>query len=608
MLSVSDKLRSPICCIMGHVDTGKTSLLDNIRRTNVQGGEAGGITQQIGATFFDKDTLLKRTEVMHTQELDESLKLDDLKLPGLLIIDTPGHEAFSNLRSRGSGLCDIAILVIDLMHGIEQQTRESIKLLRKRKTPFVVAMNKVDRLYGWKSTKDGASIHSLKAQDDIQQFNELTSEIKVQLAEEGINSALYWENTDVIDWANDDLTVSLVPTSAHTGEGIPDLLQLLAKLTQQYMSEALRLKQYLQCTILEINVIEGLGTTLDVILVNGTLHEGDRICVATKNGPQITTIRALLTPPPCRETRVKSEYIHHERVEAAMGIKLSLTDNLEDAMAGTGIMLVGEDDNENDIMEEVLKETQISNIELEEKGVLVQASTIGALEALCQHLKEECKPPVPIAATGIGPIFKRDVMKASIMNQSKAKEYSAILAFNVRVDQEAHERAQKEGVQIFTAEIIYHLGNAYQKFYNEVLEERKQQAMGLAVFPVVLEILKDNIFNYKNPIIIGVKVKEGTLRTGTPLAIPFKGGMHVGRVTGIEINHRNVEKLKKGMEAAISIDADNITYGRQFDHNDTLYSEISRASIDALKEYFRSDLDKSEWKLVAKLKPLFGIP
>merc|ERR1711988_727498 len=344
----------------------------------------------------------------------------------------------------------------------------------------------------------------------------------------------------------------------------------------------------------------------------GSLHEGDRICIATKNCPQITTIRALLTPPPCRETRVKSDYVHHESLEAAMGVKLSLTDNFEDALAGTGIMLVGDDDNEDDIKEEVLKETTFANLELEEKGVVVQASTIGALEALLQHLKEECNPPVPVSKTGIGPIFKRDVRNAAIMKDKGGDEFAVILAFNVKIDGEAQQEADATGVRIFTAEIIYHLGNAYQTYYDQIMEQKRIEAMEYAVFPAIVRIMPEHIFNTKNPIVLGVKVLEGVLKVGTPLCLPYKGGMKVGRVEGIESNHVSMEKLKKGMEAAVNINTNstnpNLTYGRQFDANDTLYSEISRASIDALKEYFKDEVTKEEWKLVAKMKKIFGIP
>ena len=297
------ELRSPICCILGHVDTGKTTILDKIRNTNVQEGEAGGITQQIGATFFPSSKL--------QTEIDKLKSFYDINVsvPGLLIIDTPGHESFSNLRSRGSSLCDIAILVIDLMHGIEKQTMESLELLKMRKTPFIVAVNKIDRVYDWKPINNESSYISLKKQGkpSVGEFKKRLDGMITELAERGFNAALYWENPDVSSY------ISLVPTSGITGEGLPDLLGVILKYSSKFLKQKIKmLGDVFDCTVLEVKMIEGLGTTIDVILVNGELKEGDKIVLMGFNGPIITTIRALLTPHPMKEMRVKNEYLHHK--------------------------------------------------------------------------------------------------------------------------------------------------------------------------------------------------------------------------------------------------------------------------------------------------------
>jgi translation initiation factor 5B len=575
-----DNLRSPIACIMGHVDTGKTKLLDKIRHTNVQEGEAGGITQQIGATQFPRETLMMQTQCM------QEIKPFDINIPGLLVIDTPGHESFTNLRSRGSSLCDIAILVIDLMHGLEQQTIESINLLKKRRCPFIVALNKVDRCYGWKTLKDGPIQKALAQQDENcgYEFKDRSERIIVQLMELGMNAKLYWENDDPAH------TVSLVPTSAITGEGIPDLLKMIITLTQERLTDQLMYMENLQCTVLEVKVIEGLGHTVDVVLVNGTLREGDSIVVSTMDGPVVTNIRALLTPPPNREMRVRSEYIHHEMIKGAIGVKIVAPD-IARAVAGTPIMVLHPDDDVEDIKEEVQSDLTkvMKSLQTDQKGVMVHASTLGALEALLQFLREECKPPIPVSFVNIGPIHKKDVMRASIMHEKKMPEYATILAFDVSIDSEARAMAEESNVKIFTAEIIYHLFDQFTAYMNGLYETKKSEAQAVVVFPCVLKILPQHIFNKKDPIVIGVEVVEGTLRINTPLYIPALE-LDVGVVNRLEINHKEVTAAKKGSQVSIRITNESnptLTYGRQFDHTQTLYSKISRASIDACKEFFK---------------------
>lgn len=600
-----DDLRCPIVVIMGHVDTGKTKLLDKIRKTNVQGGEAGGITQQIGATFFEKKTLEVQTE-----KLNETEKFN-IDVPGMLVIDTPGHESFTNLRSRGSSLCDVAILVVDLMHGLEQQTIESLQMLRSKGTPFVVALNKVDRCYAWKTCADAPIRDALKEQAEgtISEFRTRSTEAKVQLQEQGINSNIYWEMGEE-DWMSSDF-VPLVPTSAITGEGVQDILLLLCQMAQRKLWKQIMWCGNLQATVLEVKQIDGLGTTIDVLVVNGYLREGDKAVFCTLDGPIVAEIRGLLTPPPSREMRVKADYIHHKEIKGAVGVKI-IGNNLEKVMAGTSVMIVGPDDEEEDIKAEVMSDmTKLKEkLSVDKKGVMVQASTLGALEALLQFLREETKPPIPVSSIGIGAITKRDVTQISIMNEKGCSEYATILAFDVNVEKEAREHATEMKVRIFTADIIYHLFDQFTRFMEELAEKRRAEAAAIAVFPSIIKILPQHVFNQKDPIIVGVEVVEGILKIGTPLCIPALGGLHIGKVTSIESNGREQQTVRKGASVAIKIlneSNPNLTYGRQFDATNNLYSTLTRASIDALKANFKEKLETEDWRLVVKLKKVFNI-
>lgn len=603
-----DDLRSPICVILGHVDTGKTKLLDKIRQTNVQEGEAGGITQQIGATYFPAEAIEKKTAVLGDKRVDK------MKVPGLLVIDTPGHESFTNLRSRGSSLCNIAILVVDIMHGLEPQTLESIRLLRDRKTPFIVALNKIDRLFQWEATPDNSFLDSLEKQKPSvkQEFETRVQQTIVAFAEQGLNAQLYYKNKNFAKY------VSLVPTSAHTGEGIPDMLNLLIHLTQTRMSDKLMYVTELECTVLEVKVIEGLGTTIDVVLVNGWLHEGDRIVVCGLNGPIVTQIRALLTPQPMRELRVKSQYIHHKSVKAALGIKIAAPD-LEKAIAGSRLLVVGPDDDEDDLKEEVMSDLTnlMSSIDRTGHGVWVQASTLGALEALLEFLRTS---NIPVSGINIGPVHRKDVVKASVMLE-KAREYAVMLCFDVKVDKDAEDLAEELGIKVFTADIIYHLFDRFQEHFAQIAEQKRKDQADQVVFPCVLKMVPRAIYMKRDPIIMGVDVMEGSLRIGTPICVvktnpetQAREIVTLGKVTSMEQNHKPVEVVRKGQAGAgvaIKVECPSYetpkAYGRHFDDNDEFYSKVTRQSIDILKESFRNDMSKEEWALVVKLKKILGV-
>ncbi|KAK7051356.1 eukaryotic translation initiation factor 5B [Paramarasmius palmivorus] len=623
-----DNLRSPICCILGHVDTGKTKLLDKasirciIRQTNVQEGEAGGITQQIGATYFPVEAIKTKTAVINKDGKQE------YKIPGLLVIDTPGHESFTNLRSRGSSLCNIAILVVDIMHGLEAQTLESLRLLRDRKTPFIVALNKIDRMYGWQATPDNAFRDSLaqQARSVQREFEDRVQKTILAFAEEGLNAVLYYDNK------NFARNVSLVPTSAVTGEGVPDMIMLLVNLTQQRMSDRLMYLSELECTVLEVKVIEGLGTTIDVVLSNGILHEGEKIVVCGLNGPIVTQVRALLTPQPLRELRIKSAYVHHKEVKAALGVKIVAPD-LEKAIAGSRLLVVGPDDDEDDLRDEVMSDltSLLNNIDKSGRGVCVQASTLGSLEALLDFLKVS---KIPVSGINIGPVHKKDVMRAATMLE-KARELAVILCFDVPVDKDAERLAEEMGIKVFkgcqffaviinilthkTADIIYHLFDKFKAYNEEITEAKRRDAAPQAVWPCRLKTIA--AFCKRDPIILGVDILDGSLRVGTPLAVvkidpvtQKKEIIDLGKVTSLEINHKSFDVVKKSQAGGgVAVKIEHAVYqsakmfGRHFDEKDELLSHITRQSIDVLKASFRADVSNEEWALIKALKPRFGI-
>ncbi|KAL5637144.1 hypothetical protein ACGC1H_000957 [Rhizoctonia solani] len=600
-----ENLRSPICCILGHVDTGKTKLLDKIRQTNVQEGEAGGITQQIGATYFPVDAIKQKTAVLNK---DGSF---DYKVPGLLVIDTPGHESFTNLRTRGSSLCNIAILVVDIMHGLEAQTLESLRLLRDKKTPFIVALNKIDRLYGWEAIPNNSFQDSLAKQKPAVQreFEHRLKTTMLAFSEQGLNSVPYYENKNFAK------NVSLVPTSAITGEGVPDMIMLVVKLTQERMAESLMYISELECTVLEVKVIEGLGTTIDVVLSNGYLREGDKIVVCGLNGPIVTQVRALLTPQPLREMRVKSAYVHHKEVKAALGVKISAPD-LEKAIAGSRLLVVGPDDDEDDLRDEIMSDltTLLNSIDKSGRGVCVQASTLGSLEALLDFLRVS---QIPVSGINIGPVHKKDVMRSASMLE-KAKELACILCFDVPVDKEAEKLAEELGIRLFKADIIYHLFDAFTAYNAEIMEAKRRDAAPIAVWPCRLKILA--CFTKRDPIILGCDILDGSLRVGTPLCVVKtdasgkKDIISLGKVTSLEINHKSHELVKKSqVGAGVAVKIEHAVYesakmfGRHFDDKDEVYSMISRQSIDVLKETFRKDVSMEEWQLIKALKTKLNI-
>jgi translation initiation factor 5B len=493
---------------------------------------------------------------------------------------------------------------------LEKQTKESIALLKKLKCPFIVALNKVDKLYGWEKHDNMDIQQTLNKQKDYvkNEYDTRVLEIKSQLSHEGFNSELYYKNDD------SKKVISIVPLSARTGEGITDLILLKVKLVQEFMENKISYKDELKCSIMEVKPVHGFGMTIDVILVNGILKQGDKIILSGFNGPIVTKIKYLLTPQPLKDLRVKNEYINHETIKASQCIKIS-ADNLEEVVPGTTLYVSNSEEETELFKKEASKEvnTFINKVAKDKIGITIQSSTIGSLEALITLLEEK---KVPIGNIALGPLHKKHIMHSTMMKQKNPK-YACILAFDVEVTNDAKNLADKENIKIYSSKIIYHLANNLDQYINDYNLVIKEKNKSIAIFPVSLKILC--CFRAKDPLVIGCKVEEGQLRIGTPLQIRTQEGISIGKVIGIQIENKDIVIGKKGMELAVKFEGktnlkfhdeigeekereQHIMYGRHINENDVLCSKISRKSIDALKESFRDDMTDEDWQLIIELK------
>ncbi|MEM2463621.1 MAG: translation initiation factor IF-2, partial [Candidatus Bathyarchaeia archaeon] len=513
-------IRQPIVCVLGHVDTGKTLLLDKIRKTSVQAREAGGMTQHIGASFFPVETLKQMIGPLLSAFKGE------IEIPGLLVIDTPGHEAFTNLRRRGGSVADIAVLVIDVLRGFEAQTYECIEILKARKTPFLVAANKIDRIPGWKSYPDTPFLKSYQLQDKYVQ-EDLDNRLYEII---GTFSRLGFR-ADRFDRIKDfTRTVAIVPTSAKTGEGIVELLAVLVGLTQQYLKKRLQTTEGpAKGTVLEVKEEPGLGLTLNTIIYDGTLRKDDLIVVGGKEKPITTRVRAILIPKPLDEIRdPRDKFSSVDSVSAAAGVKI-VAPELEGALAGAPIYVVPEGENIDKYMRLVSEEIEKIRIATDVDGVVLKADTLGSLEAIAENLKRQ---GVPIRLADIGDVSKRDVTEAAIVKEHEPL-YGAILAFNVKVLPDAEEEAKNTGVQIFREKIIYHLIDNYVSWLKAQREAKLTAEFEKLVKPGKIRILEGYVFRRAKPAIVGVEVLAGRIKPKYSL-MRAEDGEDVGEIQQIQ--------------------------------------------------------------------------
>jgi translation initiation factor 5B len=573
-------VRQPIVCVLGHVDTGKTLLLDKIRKTSVQAREAGGITQHIGASFFPVDTLKRLVGPLL------STVKGKIAIPGLLVVDTPGHEAFTNLRKRGGSVADIAILVIDVLKGFEAQTYECIEILRTRKTPFLVAANKIDRIPGWKSYSDTPFLKSYQMQDPYVQEdldNRLYSII-------GVFSRLGF-SAERFDRIKDfTKTVAIVPTSAKTGEGVTELLMVLVGLAQQYLKRRLQItKGPAKGTVLEVKEEPGLGLTLNIIIYDGVLRRDDLIVVGGKEKPILTRVRAILVPKPLDEIRdPRDRFSSVEVVSAAAGVKIVAPD-LEGALAGAPLYVVDENETVDKYVQLVSEEIERIRIDTDVNGVVLKADTLGSLEAIAENLDRN---DVPIRLADVGEVSKRDITEAAVVKEHEPL-FGVVLAFNVRILPDAKEEAEIRGVNIFSDNIIYHLMDNYLDWLRAQKEAKIEDEFAKLVKPGKLRVLEGYIFRRAKPAIFGVEILAGTIRPKVVL-VRAEDGKEVGEIQQIQEKGESLSEAMAGMQVAISMDKPMI--GRHIFERDILYVKVPEAHAKALLSKFVDKLTVEEQK------------
>ena len=483
------------------------------------------------------------------------------RFPGLLFIDTPGHHAFTSMRSRGGSLADLAVLIVDINEGFQPQTIESLSILKRFKTPFVVAANKMDRIGGWHPVANSPFATSLKAQNE-----RVTEVLDTRLYELVGELYKYGFDGDRYDRIEDfTRTVGIVPISAVTGEGVPDLLMILAGLAQRFLKDNLKLTATGPGvgTILEVKEEKGLGVTLDVILYNGEFNSGDTVIVGTAHEPVVTKIRALLKPKPLAEIRSEERFMPVKHVVAASGVKISAP-KLENALAGSTIRVVSSPDEVEALSKELKSELEAVRIDTENEGVILKSDTIGSLEALVGELKAR---NIHIHYADVGPISRRDVIRAAAINDPLL---SAVLGFNVDILPDAITEIQKTNVPVFSSEIIYSIIENYENWVEDQKIKMEQERLEAVIRPGAVRILPDCVFRQSKPAVVGVQVIGGIVRTQVNLM--REDGANVGVVKGIQAHNENQGSATVGQEVAISIDGP--TVGRQIHEGDILYVNI----------------------------------
>ena len=591
------RLRQPVVVILGHVDSGKTSLADALRGTGVQAREVGGITQEIGASFFPMETLKQICGPL----LDKAG--GELQVPGLLMIDTPGHAIFSNLRLRGGSAADIAILVVDVLKGLENQTLESIDILKQRHVPFLIALNKIDMIVGWKKGSQGQLQQIMKEQPPAwnDELEERLYNVVGGLSRLGFQSDAYYRVKDFRQ------QVSIVPVSARARAGIPEMLAMLIGLAQQFLKGRLEghdmAEKPARGIILEMQEEVGIGETANMILTEGTLRVGDAIGLVRRDGAFKSKVKALFMPKPLDEMRdPRDRFTAVDQVYAAAGVKL-VSPDLAGVVPGTSVASFKTERQFEELKTEMEKELSKVVVKTDNMGVIVKAGSIGGLEALLRMLEER---GVPVRQADIGDISKNDIVDAHVVGEHDPY-LGAILGFDAKVLPEAKDYVGTS--PIFVSAIIYEVIDNYINWAAAKREADEKAALSSLTRPCKLKVVPGTFFRHNDPAVFGVEILAGRLKPKVKLMSPQ--GVELGTVEQLQDQGKALTEATEGDKIAISVDGP--TLGRQIKENDTIYTMPRSHEAKALRTKLASSLTEQERAVldeIIKIKsvsdPLFG--
>ena len=566
-------LRQPIVCVLGHVDHGKTSLLDEIRGTSVIKKEAGGITQRIGATEISIDRIIELSNGRAKRQM--------FKIPGLLFVDTPGHVAFANMRSRGGALADIAILVIDINDGLMPQTLESINILKKFKTPFIIVANKIDTVPYFRKSKSNLFSEFIKEQREeyIQELDSRIYNIINQLYSYGLSSERYDRITDF------KKNISVVPTSAKTSLGIFEVLMTISGLAQRFLTQEIEEQGTTgRANILEVKREESLGMTLDSILYQGTLIRGMPVVVNTREGPKETRIKALFTNVKPSSTKVEEK----SQVKSAIGVRIVISDKYDIIPGSTLIELSG---SREEIYEELRKENEIK-IDLSEHGITIKADTLGSLEAIASELRNR---GISIRSTQIGEISKRDLIDVSTLPDRMDR---VLAGFNIGMSVDAKSSLMNYDVGVIESNVIYSLLDNTEKWLKMKKEEIDEESKQSMPVPSKFIIMPEYIFRAAKPVIVGVKVISGRIKVDNNLI--REDGKYAGTIKSIREGEITKRFAEAGQEVAVAIDG--VTLNRQIGPDQPIYVDISEDVVKKLRERSLDERTMETLEEIIKIK------